>query len=218
MRKTIGSVIDEINEWEGRNGTVYYVTAFSTDDDVISVGKKSLDAAIEVQGLLREVIDVEQEFALESKGQTKTFKDKFNLKAFGPPGQAWTYSTLKEGQSAPSEPLGTETGRVPEVRSRSAATSTGTAPNSDLAMRASVALKAAANACPPVTNGSDLAWLEKVAGELDAWLEYKASGRPPEPGEGVGEGKASAEPGEASVPSSTEGHWQERVKDWPTDG
>jgi len=92
--KEVSSVIDDINEWNGpnANGTVYYVTVMFTDGTVGSVGRKDHDAALEVQGLLREAIGVAQDFTLESKGQTKTGRDKFNIKGFGTPGGAATYA------------------------------------------------------------------------------------------------------------------------------
>jgi hypothetical protein len=90
--KEVSSVIDDINKWDGPNGTVYYVTAMFTDETVGSVGRKDHDAALEVQGLLREAIGIEQDFTLESKGQTKTGRDKFNIKGFGTPGGAATYT------------------------------------------------------------------------------------------------------------------------------
>ena len=90
--KEVSSVIDDINEWNGPNGTVFYVTAMFTDESVGSVGRKDHDAALEVQGLLREAIGIEQDFTLESKGQTKTGRDKFNIKGFGTPGGAATYT------------------------------------------------------------------------------------------------------------------------------
>lgn len=102
MNKTVSSVIDDINEWNGPNGTIYYVTAIFSDESVGSAGKKNYDAALEVQGLLREAIGVEQDFTLESKGQTKTGRDKFNIKGFGTPGGAATYTAPgSPGTAAP---------------------------------------------------------------------------------------------------------------------
>jgi len=93
VNKTVSSVIDDINEWERTPGnTIYYVTAIFTDESVGSVGRKDHDAALEVQGLLREAIGQELDFTLEAKGQTKTGRDKFTIKGFGTPGGAATYT------------------------------------------------------------------------------------------------------------------------------
>ena len=117
MNKTVSSVIDDINEWNGPNGTIYYVTAIFTDESVGSAGKKNYDAALEVQGLLREAIGVEQDFTLESKGQTKTGREKFAIKGFGTPGGAATYvapGVQGAGGSMPLAQAGPSRGRSPE--------------------------------------------------------------------------------------------------------
>ena len=105
MNKTVSSVIDDINEWaHPQYGTTYYVTAIFTDESVGSVGRKDQDAALEVQGLLREAIGQELDFTLEAKGQTKTGRDKFTIKGFGTPGGAATYTApgVQGGVVAPS--------------------------------------------------------------------------------------------------------------------
>ena len=231
MRMTIGSVMDDINEWEGRNGIVYYVTAFFTNKEVLSVGKKDMDAALEVKGLLQEVIEVPQEFILEPKGQTKKGAAKWNLKAFGPPEGVWTYSTIKGGQpevgagegERGSSPV--ESSVAPSHGSDTTRTGVGiSAPfptnNVDASIRASVALKAAACMCNDQTPAETTILL---AEKFDEWLAKKSSGVTPQ---GSPEDKAPAVPdgsrdqtgegvgtGEGPAPSST--HWQERVKDWP---
>ena len=99
--KTVSSVIDDINEWNNpKGGTIYYVTCFFTDGDVGSVGRKDQDAALEVQGLLREAIGIEQDFTLESKGQTQSGKPRWAVKGFGTPGGAATY-TAPAAQGSP---------------------------------------------------------------------------------------------------------------------
>ena len=215
MRMTIGSVMDDINEWQGPNGAVYYVTAFFTNSEMLSCGKKDMDAALEVKGLLQEIIEVPQEFILEPKGQTKKGAAKWNLKAFGPPEGVWTYSTIKDGSpnvgvegagNPGGDPIhkGRVAGSIPVVGPPLAPTN-----NVDASIRASVALKAAAVSY----SGRDVGTVGILdrAEVFDAWLAKKSSGvtpqgSPEETGEGVGTGEGPA-------PSST--HWQERVKDWP---
>ena len=102
--KVVSSVIDDINEWENpRGGSVFYVTAIFTDESVGSAGRKDHDAALEVQGLLREAIGQELDFTLEPKGQTKSGREKFNIKGFGTPGGAATYTApgVQGGESSP---------------------------------------------------------------------------------------------------------------------
>jgi hypothetical protein len=152
VNKTVSSVIDDINEWNGPNGTIYYVTAIFTDESVGSAGKKNYDAALEVQGLLREAIGVEQDFTLESKGQTKTGREKFAIKGFGTPGGAATYT-------------------APGVQGNGSPGSGGTAPRSRSPeqiddIRRAVALKAAVRwVCS--NPESDVI---QVADYFDAWL------------------------------------------------
>ena len=93
MNKTVSSVIDDINEWPNpHGGSIFFVTCMFTDETGGSVGRKDRDAALEVQGLLREAIGQELDFPLEAKGQTKTGRDKFTIKGFGTPGGAATYT------------------------------------------------------------------------------------------------------------------------------
>ena len=136
MNKTVSSVIDDINEWaHPQYGTTYYVTAIFTDESVGSVGRKDQDAALEVQGLLRESIGQELDFTLEPKGQTKTGRDKFTIKGFGTPGGAATYTAPSPG-SGRTEPSGGQAGATGS-RNRS--------PEHDQeGMRHGVAMKAAA--------------------------------------------------------------------------
>jgi hypothetical protein len=119
VNKTVSSVIDDINEWNSPNGTIYYVTAIFTDESVGSAGKKNYDAALEVQGLLREVIGVELDFTLEPKGQTKTGREKFNIKGFGTPGGVATYTAPGvQGTGAPTQTNASRS-RSPEPFGRS---------------------------------------------------------------------------------------------------
>ena len=206
---TIGSVMDDINEWQGppEVGTIYFVTAFFTNSEVLSVGKKDMDAALEVKGLLQEIIEVPQEFILEPKGQTKKGAAKWNLKAFGPPEGVWTYSTMKGGQ--------------PEVGAGNGATSSGpaeasapTAPaptnNVDASIRASVALKAAATVLSGKGGAQPVIDYAEI---FDAWLAKKSSGVTPQ---GSPEDKG-VEPGTGEGLGSTPTKWQERVETWPKD-
>jgi hypothetical protein len=108
--KEIASVIDDINEWENphRPGEfVYYVTAFFTDGDVGSAGRKDLDAAVEVRGLLQEAIGEELDFTLEPKKPTKSGKAAWKILGFGTPGGAATYTAPgvqgASGSTAPGD-------------------------------------------------------------------------------------------------------------------
>ena len=213
MRMTIGSVMDDINEWQGPNGAVYYVTAFFTNSEMLSCGKKDMDAALEVKGLLQEVIEVPQEFILEPKGQTKKGAAKWNLKAFGPPEGVWTYSTIKDG--SPNVAGAPERTQVHSEGSRAPGTSP-SAPtiNVDASIRASVALKAAVEFCAAHGITTDGREALRYAEVFDKWLAMKSSGvtpqgSPEDKGEGVGN------QGEGPAPSSTK--WTERVETWPKD-
>ena len=246
MRMTIGSVMDDINEWQGPNGAVYYVTAFFTNSEMLSCGKKDMDAALEVKGLLQEVIEVPQEFILEPKGQTKKGAAKWNLKAFGPPEGVWTYSTIKGGQpevGAGEQTPVTSGAAVPTVAGSGAPAPTN---NVDASIRASVALKAAAS-MPHATAAGVL----ETANEFDAWLAKKSVGagsesegtqvppqvsaasrvgkpapEPPRPAptnqssgvtpQGSPE-ETGVEPGTGEGLGSTPTKWQERVETWPKD-
>lgn len=158
--KEVSSVIDDINEWSGPNGTVYYVTAMFTDETVGSVGRKDHDAALEVQGLLREAIGIAQEFTLESKGQTKTGRDKFNIKGFGTPGGAATYS-------APGSPGNGVAGAAGPVHR-------GRSPEQSDDIRRAVALKAAVRYAGGLYQGAFHKDVIEAAEVFDAWLR-KAS-------------------------------------------
>ena len=181
MNKTVASVIDDINEWENpRGGSVFYVTAIFTDESVGSVGRKDHDAALEVQGLLREAIGEELDFTLEPAGQTKTGREKFKIKGFGTVGGAATYT-------APG--VQTSGGFVPIKDANHA-----NLINTEASIRASVALKAAVNYCAPQHKALALDDVFLVAENFDAWLARKAS----EPAS-----SAYPEGGDASAPSGS---------------
>ena len=176
--KEVSSVIDDINKWDGPNGTVYYVTAMFTDETVGSVGRKDHDAALEVQGLLREAIGIAQDFTLESKGQTKTGRDKFNIKGFGTPGGAATYTAPGVQGGGSSLPDTSDGGR----RHRS--------PEQIDDIRRAVALKAAAQ-CVVGTSPQDVLkfadlFLEWLSSEpaLGAYEPVEGSPSPPQAGAG----------------------------------
>jgi len=165
--KTVSSVIEEINEWENpRGGSVFYVTAIFTDETVGSVGRKDQDAALEVQGLLREAIGVEQDFTLEAKGQTKGGRDKFKILGFGTPGGAATY-TAPGVQGGGSSTTG---GSGPTRRE-----STFRSPEHDVdaSIRAAVALKAAASFLSMTAVSMER--VLEVAEFFEEWLQRKAS-------------------------------------------
>jgi hypothetical protein len=167
VNKTVSSVIDDINEWNGPNGTIYYVTAIFTDESVGSAGKKNYDAALEVQGLLREAIGVEQDFTLESKGQTKTGREKFAIKGFGTPGGAATYTAPGvQGTGGQQKPTGDERIRSPEQN--------GDDPRrSKEEMRRSEALRAAASFLSMTAVSTEK--VLEVAEFFEEWLEHKTS-------------------------------------------
>ena len=245
MRMTIGSVMDDINEWQGPNGAVYYVTAFFTNSEMLSCGKKNMDAALEVRGLLQEVIEVPQEFILEPKGQTKKGAAKWNLKAFGPPEGVWTYSTIKGGQpevGAGEQTPVTSGAAVPTVAGSGASAPTNnvagapertqvhsegrpapgpspSANNVEASIRASVALKAAVQLAHATADG-----VLATADKFDAWLAKKSSGVTPQgsPEETapaastVSRDQTGEGAGQGEGPApSSKTNWQERVKDWP---
>jgi hypothetical protein len=164
MNKTVASVIDDINEWENpRGGSVFYVTAICTDEDVLSVGRKDHDAALEVQGLLREAIGVEQDFVLEPAKPTKTGRTKWKVLGFGIPGGAATYTAPGvQGGVSGSQPGGTVRNgtRSPEH-------------DVDASIRAAVALKAAASFLSMSAVGMEK--VLEVAEFFEEWLQRKAS-------------------------------------------
>jgi hypothetical protein len=171
MNKTVASVIDDINEWENpRGGSVFYVTAIFTDESVGSVGRKDHDAALEVQGLLREAIGQEQDFVLEDKGKTQTGRDKFKILGFGTPGGAATYTapgvqgggtaSASGGGAAPSR------GRSPEQSDEDPR-------RSKEEMRRSEALRAAASFLSMTAVSTEK--VLEVAGFFEEWLSDASS-------------------------------------------
>jgi hypothetical protein len=166
----VASVIDDINEWQGPHGSVFYVTAFFTDETVGVAGKKTQDAALEVQGLLQEAIGVEQDFTLEPKGQTNSGKDKFKILGFGTPGGAATYTApgVRGGGALEGDGAAAPRGRPPEPSSEQAS------------IRASVALKAAVELLRPAQEKNETgevtpAVVTAVADWMYDWLESKTS-------------------------------------------
>jgi hypothetical protein len=178
MNKTVSSVIDDINESiHPQYGTTYYVTCMFTDDTVGSAGKKKYEYALELQGLLREAIGVEQEFTLESQGQTKTGRDKFKILGFGTPGGAATYTApgvqgSGSGVGGPvSSPRG---GRSPEPSLRIVGPETYQPDTQQASIRASVALKAAVKAMRLDIN-ADINKVLEYADAFNAWMLEKTS-------------------------------------------
>ena len=198
--KEVSSVIDDINKWNGPNGTVYYVTAMFTDETVGSVGRKNHDAALEVQGLLREAIGIEQEFTLESKGQTKAGRDKFNIKGFGTPGGAATYT-------------------APGVQGGGGSGGSGTAPHHRSPeqiddIRRAVALKAAVRYAGGLYQGALHKDVLEAAEVFDAWLA-----RPSEPALGAYEPvEGSPSPPQAGAGSEDRGEEAGGTTDGPALG
>jgi hypothetical protein len=192
--KEVSSVIDDINEWNGPNGTVYYVTAMFTDETVGSVGRKDHDAALEVQGLLREAIGVIQDFTLESKGQTKTGREKFNIKGFGTPGGAATYTAPGVQGGGAASGLIASSG---SARARPPEHDVDDPRRSKEEMRRSEALRAAASFLSMSAVGMEK--VLEVAEFFEEWLERKTSGEA-----SVGPvGGAAASPESTSEPASS---------------
>jgi hypothetical protein len=181
--KEVSSVIDDINEWENpRGGSVFYVTAIFTDESVGSAGRKDHDAALEVQGLLREAIGQELDFTLEPKGQTKSGREKFNIKGFGTPGGAATYTapgvqgaaTSQEGTTVPAGV------RAVSSRPRSPEPSGEQAFRTPADFRAEKALEAAVDAVRPSSHApaarqGDINAILEYADAFNAWMLEKTS-------------------------------------------
>ena len=177
MNKTVSSVIDDINEWpnpQDGGRIVYYVTAFFTDGEVGSAGRKDMDAALEVQGLLQEAIGQELDFTLEPKKPTKSGKAAWKIVGFGTPGGAATYTApgVQGGGDAASPgrvaPVGLARARSPEPS------------NEQASIRASVALKAAVELLRPAQEKHETGQVTPdlviaVAEWMYEWLEKKTS-------------------------------------------
>jgi hypothetical protein len=186
MNKTVASVIDDINEWpnpQDGGRPVYFVTAIFTDESVGSVGRKDHDAALEVQGLLREAIGQEQDFTLEAKGQTKGGRDKFKILGFGTPGGAATYTgpgVQGGSQGAPTVGPGRDSGRRPPEPSSEQAFRTPTDFRAEKALELAVQLVATIPYEIRKTE-ADLAeqfgadWLIEQADQFYAWMLEKTS-------------------------------------------
>jgi hypothetical protein len=166
--KEVASVIDDINEWQGPHGSIFYVTAIFTDESVGSVGRKDHDAALEVQGLLREAIGQELDFTLEPKGQTKSGREKFNIKGFGIPGGAATYTAPGVQGDGGARPVGPVGGAA---RARSPEPSSEQAFRTPADFRAEKALEAAVDAC----HGLDINAILEYADAFNAWMLEKTS-------------------------------------------
>ena len=96
--KTITSVVEEIEDWQSQYGDIMYSVVAFAGNEMIKANKKSHDAALELQGLLKEAIGIPQEFALGEAGTSKAGNPKWKLMAFGPVDGPLTYSTLKDGK------------------------------------------------------------------------------------------------------------------------
>jgi hypothetical protein len=173
VNKTVASVIDDINEWPNpKDGgrPVFFVTAFFTDGEVGSAGRKDMDAALEVQGLLQEAIGQELDFTLEPKKATKSGKAAWKILGFGTPGGAATYTAPGvQGDGAVRQSglrEATPRGRSPEQD--------GDDPRrSKEEMRRSEALRAAASFLSMSAVGMEK--VLEVAEFFEDWLERKTS-------------------------------------------
>jgi hypothetical protein len=175
VNKTVSSVMDLSEPWDNpHGGQVWYVTAFTTDGEVLSAGKKSEDAATELQGLLIEAIGVPQEFELAPDKPTKSGKAKWKILGFGTPGGAATY--IAPGVQGGGMVAGESPAQQPSTRAYVKHRSP--EPSSEQAsIRASVALKAAVDAVGKYTGTAtrDINLVLELADAFNAWLFEKTS-------------------------------------------
>ncbi len=137
-----------------------YITVKFHDGDTAYIGKKDLDAAIEVRGLLEETVDLERDFTLEDTGKkTKDGNTRWKIKAFGP------YQPTPYVPGGGSQAPGRE---APSTESRTASASPTRSTEESIAR--AVALKAAAIAA----QGLDTKRILVMAEEFEAWLKDSA--------------------------------------------
>ena len=180
------SPMGEANE----RGTRYTTVTFRDDDDTAYIGKKDLDSAMLVHAQLEDAIGTELDFQLEDTGKKRpNGGTRWKILGFG----AGSVSSGAETPGGTAPHPGSTPGRSTDV---------------DASIRASVALKAAAEfgASRPGIGWQDVL---SSADAFDAWLAKKSSGDRESLDQGV-----SAE-GEAVGTPDTK--WQDRVKDWPKD-
>jgi hypothetical protein len=156
-----------------------WITVKFADGDTGYLGKKDLDAAIEVMGLLQEAVNQVLEFTLEDTGKTNSAGgSRFKIKAFGEYQPAPYVAGVQGGgntgpdgsgriQASPSR------GRSPEPSSEQAS------------IRASVALKAAVDANSPrysfglkgdvIVASGDINTILEYADAFNAWMLEKTS-------------------------------------------
>lgn len=153
------SWVSDLSDPDGR-GNRYVNMTFEEWDDIGYLGKKDLDAAIEVQGLLKERVGVLQTFTLEPAGESKSGKKRWKVTEFGTPGGAATYT-------APSVGAASSAGGPAQANPAPAPTT-----NTEVSIRAAVALKAAVRICSPDTYVDSVL---ATADIFDEWLQRKAS-------------------------------------------
>ena len=205
--RTIGNVVNEIDEWKNRYGDfMYTVTAFFTDRELVSANKKDRDAALELRGLLQEVENVPQEFVLEQNGVSKAGNPKWKLVAFGPIDGPFTYSTLKD---APGVQGGGLNAGAPASGSRNRS------PEQSDDIRRAVALKAAVRYAGGLYQGAFHKDVIEAAEVFDAWLSKTSEpalgayepveGSPSPPQAGAGSEDRGEEVGGSTVDRLGEG-------------
>jgi hypothetical protein len=153
VNKTVASVMDELNLYESRHGTIWYVNCMFTDDSVGSVGKKTEESALTVQRQLQDAIGEELDFHVEDGGTSKAGRQKWKIIEFRAPGAG----TVSSGGDNPNEGPRPHLGSTP---SRS---------TDQASIRASVAVKAA------VELGGDINTVLENADAFNAWMLEKTS-------------------------------------------
>ena len=107
MNKTVSSVMDLSEPWDNpHGGQVWYVTAFTTDGEVLSAGRKTEEDADLIRRQLQDAIGEELDFTLAPDKPTKSGKTKWKILGFGVPGEepAYTAPGVQGGGSPANRP------------------------------------------------------------------------------------------------------------------
>lgn len=143
---TITSVVDDIETWSNEYGTFYKVAAFA-GKELVFASKKDYDAALALQGELKEVIGKPIEVVVEHAGTSKNDHAKWKLKEIVGAGSS---DGLARGTAATS------------------------APSNEASIRAAVALKAAASMTMSAGGAYPVGVILSMADDFDAWLAKKS--------------------------------------------
>jgi hypothetical protein len=152
--------MDDLNPYESRHGTIWYVNCMFTDDSVGSVGKKTEESALTVQRQLQDAIGEELDFQVEDDGTSGAGRQKWKIIGFGVPGEepAYTAPSVQGGGSGVGGPVSSpRRSRPPEPS------------NEQASIRAAVAVKAA------VELGGDINTVLENADVINAWMLEKTS-------------------------------------------